>query len=176
MRYANQKRPRWNGCWPAPAVARLHPLPTLLGVVDSSGIERIHPFREGRSARQIGCKELSNHCWIVGGKLCLWVHPWGGTVGWLGAPANVHDTRFHPLIEKFQDRRVILADTGFHTRSGDPPNLKLCPCGTWNDRMLIETVFLMLTLISHSRKVMHCVADYVLARLAFTVAAFNLLI
>lgn len=97
-------------------------------------------------------------------------------MGWLGVPANVHDTLFHPLIEQFQNRMVILADTGFHAREGDPPNLKLCPRGTWNDRMLIETVFSMLTLISHFKKVMHRVTDYVLARLAFTVAAFNLLI
>lgn len=150
--------------------------PTLLGVVDSYGIELIHPIRQGRSPRQIGRKGLSNPRWIVGDKLCLLVNQWGGIVGWLGAPAHVHDTLFHPLIEKFQDRMVILADTGFHAREGDPPNLKLCPRGTWNDRMLIETVFSMLTLISHFKKVMPRVADYVLARLAFTVAAFNLLI
>ena len=59
---------------------------------------------------------------------------------------------------------------------GDPPHLKLCPRGTWNDRMLIETVFSMLTLISPTKKMMHRVVDYLEARLAFTVAAFNLLI
>ena len=71
---------------------------------------------------------------------------------------------------------IILADTGFHARDGDPPNLKLCSRGTWNDRMLIETVFSMLTLISHTQKMMHRVTDYILARLAFTITAFNLLI
>ena len=35
--------------------------PTLLGIVDSFGIELIHPVREGRSPRQIGRKGLSNH-------------------------------------------------------------------------------------------------------------------
>jgi len=35
------------------------------------GIELIHPMREGRSPQQIGRKGLSNHRWMVGGKLCL---------------------------------------------------------------------------------------------------------
>ena len=150
--------------------------PTLLGVVDSYGIELIHPIREGRSPAQIGRKGLSNHRWIAGVKLCLLVNRRGEVVGWLGLPANAHDTWFHPLIQLFQDRMIVLANAGFHARDGDPPNLKLCPRGTWNDRMLIETVFSMLTLISHFKKVMHRVIDYVLARLAFTVAAFDLLI
>lgn len=150
--------------------------PTLLGVIDSYGIELIHPIRQGRSPRQIGRKGLSNHRWIVGAKLCLLVNHRGEVIEWLAAPANAHDTWFHPLVQHFQDRTVILADRGFHARLGNPPNLKCCPRGTWNDRMLIETVFSMLTLISHFKKIMHRVVDYVLARLAFTVAAFNLLI
>jgi hypothetical protein len=52
--------------------------PTLLGIVDSFGIELIHPIRGGRSPRQIGRKGLSNHRWIVGGKLCLVVNHLGG--------------------------------------------------------------------------------------------------
>ena len=43
--------------------------PTVLGVIDTYGIELIHPIREGRSPQQIGRKGLSNHRWIVGGKL-----------------------------------------------------------------------------------------------------------
>lgn len=149
---------------------------TLLGVIDSYGIELIHPSREQRSPRQIGRKGLSPHRWIVGYKLCLLVNQWGGIVGWLCAPAHVHDTRFHPLIQRFADRMLILADTGFHARDGDPSNLKLCPRGPWNDRMLIETVYSMLTLISHAKSMMHRVTDYLEARLAFTVTAFNLLV
>ena len=42
--------------------------------------------------------------------------------------------------------------------------------------MLIETVYSMLTLISHAKKMMHRILDYSEARLAFSVAAFNLLI
>ena len=148
--------------------------PTLLGVIDSYGIELSHPIGAGRSSRQIGRKGLSTHRWIVGYKLCLWVNRWGGIVGWLHAPAHVPDTLFHPLIQVFQDRMLLLEDLGFHARAGDPPNLKLCPRGTWNDRMVIETVYSMLTLISHTQKMMHRVSASLEARLAFTVAAFNL--
>jgi hypothetical protein len=150
--------------------------PTLLGIIDSFGIELIHPVREGRSPRQIGRKGLSNHRWIVGGKLCLVVNHLVGITGWAWAPANAHDTWFHPMIEVFQNAMVILGDTGFHAEAGDPPNLKVCPRGEWNDRMLIETVLSMLTLVSHFKKVMHRVAEYFEARLGFTVAVFNVLV
>ena len=45
--------------------------PSVLGVIDSYGIEFIHPIREGRSDKQIGKKGKSNKRWIVGGKLCF---------------------------------------------------------------------------------------------------------
>ena len=45
--------------------------PTGLGVIDTYGIELIHPMREGHSPQQIGRPGLSNHRWIVGGKRCL---------------------------------------------------------------------------------------------------------
>ncbi|HWP45727.1 MAG TPA: hypothetical protein VNM22_01075, partial [Candidatus Limnocylindrales bacterium] len=43
-------------------------------------------------------------------------------------------------------------------------------------RMLIESVFSMLTLVSHFKKVMHRVWEYFQARLAFTMAMFNVLV
>ena len=41
---------------------------------------------------------------------------------------------------------------------------------------LVETVLSMLTLVCHFKKVMHRMWDYFQARLAFTMAAFNLLL
>lgn len=150
--------------------------PSLLGVIDSFGIELIHPMREGRSPNQIGKKGISNHRWIVGGKLCLAVNHLGAVIGWSWLTANVHDSCFHPVIEFFKADSVIFSDTGFHSAKGDPENLKCCKRGQWNDRMLIETVFSMLTTICHFKKVSHRVEEYFQARLAFTVAIFNLLI
>ena len=150
--------------------------PTMLGIIDSYGIELIHPVREGRSPRQIGKKGKSNHRWIVGGKLCLVLNHLGLVTAWDCDTANVHDTRFQHLITQFEHEMVILADTGFHAKHGDPPNLKLCKRGEWNERMRVETVLSMLNLVCHFKKVMHRVWEYFTMRLAFTMAAFNLLV
>jgi hypothetical protein len=42
--------------------------------------------------------------------------------------------------------------------------------------MLVETVLSMLTVVCHFKKVMHRVWEYFHARLAFTIAAFNVLV
>src|SRR5438105_6826259 len=119
--------------------------PTVLGVIDTYGIELIHPMREGRSPQQIGRKGLSNHRWIVGGKLCLLLNQWGLVVGWACDTANVADNTFQWLIRPFEEQMIVLSDTGFHAAEGDPTNLKLCQRGAWEDRMLVETVVWMLS-------------------------------
>jgi len=119
--------------------------PTVLGVIDTYGIELIHPMREGRSPAQIGRKGLSNHRWIVGGKLCLLLNQWGLIVAWECGTANVADNTFQWLIRQFEERMIVLSDTAFHAAEGDPTNLKLCPRGAWQDRLLVETVLSMLT-------------------------------
>ena len=149
--------------------------PTVLGVIDTYGIELIHPMREGRSPQQIGRKGLSNHRWIVGGKLCLLLNQYGLVVSWACDTANVADNTFQGLIRQYEERMIVLSDTAFHAAKGDPTNLKLCQRGEWEDRILVETVLSMLTLVCHFKKVMHRVWAYFQARLAFTIAAFNVL-
>lgn len=134
--------------------------PTLLGVIDSYGIELIHPIREGRSEQQIGKKGLSNKRWIVGGKLCLLLNRFGLIVDWDFGTANQYDADFQPLIEKVVDQMIVLADSHFHAAEGDPPNLKIYARGTWNDRMVVETVLSMLTTVSHLKKVFHRTGDF----------------
>ena len=129
--------------------------PTVLGVIDTYGIELIHPIREGRSPQPIGRKGLSNHRWIVGGKLCLLLNQWGLIVGWACATANVADNTFQWLVRQFEDQMIVLSDTAFHAAEGDPTNLKPCPRGEWEDRILVETVLSMLTVVCHFKKVMH---------------------
>src|SRR5438552_3360214 len=82
--------------------------PTVLGVIDTYGIELIHPMREGRSPQQIGRKGLSNHRWIVGGKLCLLLNQWGLIVAWACATANVADNTFQWLIRQCEERMMVL--------------------------------------------------------------------
>src|SRR6266567_2483310 len=88
--------------------------PTVLGVIDTYGIERIHPIREGRSPQQIGRKGVSNHRGIVGGKRCLVLNQWGVIVGWACASAHVADHTFQWLIRPVDGRMMVLSDTGFH--------------------------------------------------------------
>src|SRR6187397_402471 len=129
--------------------------PTVLGVIDTYGIELIHPMREGRSRQQIGRKGKSNHRWIVGGKLCLLLNQWGLVVAWDCAGANAPDTTFHAMIELFEEEMIVLSDSAFHAKEGDPVNLKLCDRGLWNTRMLVETVLSMIHGVCHLKKVAH---------------------
>lgn len=149
--------------------------PPVLGVADSYGIELLHPMREGRSERQLGKKGQSNHRWIIGAKLGYVVNQWGLIVAWDCATANVHASTFQPMIAHFDDAMVVLTDTHFHAKAGDPPNMRVCPRGTWNVRMVIETVLSMLTTVCHFKKVGHRMWRYFRARLAFTMALFNVL-
>jgi hypothetical protein len=166
--------------------------PTLIGVADSYGIELIHPRREGRSDGQIGKKGKSNLRWIinpriVGAKVCLVLNRFGLVCDWGTDTANVADKAFHPLIERFlpenatpEGAMLILTDPGFHARAKKgqpvaPVDMKVCPRGTWNDRMVVETVHSMLTGTCRIKKLAHRAWAYLNARLAFCLAAFNLL-
>src|SRR5678815_4315161 len=74
------------------------------------------------------------------------------------------------------EQMIVLSDMAFHAAEGDPTNLKLCQRGAWEDRMLVETGLAMLTLVCHFKKVMHRGWAYFQTRLAFTMAAFNVLV
>lgn len=151
--------------------------PSLFGVIDSYGIELIHPRRAGRSAKQIGKKGLSNKRWIVGGKLCLLLNHLGLIVDWAVATANVYDgSAFQEMVDAVADQMVVLADEHFKKKGWFPTNLKVCPRGTWNDRMLGETVLSMLTVVCHFKKVSHRVWAYFKSRVGFTMALFNILV
>jgi hypothetical protein len=158
--------------------ARFLAKPTVLGVADSYGVELLHPYREKRHPLpdRLGRKGLSNHRWIVGGKLAVVLNQWGLVCAWAADTANVHDSAFQPLIAQYAEDMLVLTDGNFARKEGNPPNLKVCPRGTWNDRMLIETTFSMLTLICHAKKTMHRAWRYFTMRLAFSVAVFNVLV
>ena len=149
--------------------------PTVLGGIDTYGIKLIHPMREGRTPQQIGRKGVSNHRWMIGGKRCLLLNQWGVIVGWACATATVAENTLQWLVRQCEEQMIVLSDMAFHAAEGDPANLKRCPRGAWEDRMLVETVLSMLTLVCHCTKVMHRVWTYFHAHLAFTMAAFTIL-
>lgn len=152
--------------------------PTLIGVIDSYGIELLHPAREQHKTIQprIATKGKSNYRWIIGAKFACVLNRFGLIVDWDTGPQSLHDTAFAPMAEKFNGEMIVLSDRGFHAKEGDPANLKVCKRGQWNQRMLVETVLAMLTTVCHLKKVAHRVWRYLDARIACLVAAFNLLV
>jgi hypothetical protein len=150
--------------------------PTLMGVADTYGIELRHPWREDRADMQIGAKGLSNHRWIVGAKLGYIVNQYGLIVAWDYAAANVADNAFRDLVADFQEEMVVFTDMAFHSWQGDPPNQKACKRGTWSGRMVVETVLSLLTTVCRLKKLSQRTWDNLRARLAYTMAIFNVLV
>jgi hypothetical protein len=70
---------------------------------------------------------------------------------------------------------IVLSDTAFPAKEGDPANRKLCDRGLWNPRMLVATVRSMVTRVGHLQKVAPRTWASFQPRLSFTLATFNLL-
>lgn len=150
--------------------------PSLLNVIDSFPIELLFPLRHGRSARQLGKKGLDKGRWSIGIKLCWILNTLGQVVGWHWTTMNCPDQDFLPLVTLLNEVGVVLADLGFRCKAGVPGNLKLCTKGSWNERMMIETSFSLLTVICRAKQMFHRTTAYLEARFAYTAAMFNVLI
>ncbi len=103
-------------------------------------------------------------------KLCWLINDDGWIVSWAWATANVHDQVFLPLVSALEDESIVLADTGFNDADGIPANLKLCPRGTWNERMLVETALSLVTTVCSLKKVFHRTSAQFETRLAYVAA------
>jgi hypothetical protein len=123
--------------------------PTFFTVVDTFGIELIHPRREGRSKRQIGKKGKSNGRWIIGIKLAWLINDAGEVVDWTWDTANEPDNVFRPLAMGYDGETIALADQGLREKDAPPSNIKLCERGTWNERFTIETNLSWVTELFH---------------------------
>jgi hypothetical protein len=156
--------------------------PSLTGVIDSYGIELLHPIREGRSGNQLGKKGISNHRWIFGGKLCYLLNHLGLVVSWDCDTANVYDgSAFQHLVGPsvgwdVNAQMVVFSDTGFEKKDWNPTNLRICERGEWNVRMFVETVLSMLTYICDFKHSHHKVWAFFETKLGFTMALFNILV
>jgi hypothetical protein len=149
---------------------------SLLNVMDSFPIELLFPIRQGRSKQQLGKKSRDKGRWSIGIKVCWILNRLGQVVGWHWLTMNCPDQDFLPLVALLNEDGVVLADLGFRCKDGLPDNLKLCVKGTWNDRMMIETTFSLLTVICQAKKMFHRTAAHLETRLAYTAAMFNVLI
>ncbi len=150
--------------------------PTPLGIADTYGIELIHPWRYGRSPRQVGKKGFSNHRWIVGLKLGWLINCRGEVVAWGWNTANRPDQDFAAVAAPFAGLTITLADEGFRQAKPRPENLKLCPRGTWNERMLIETVLSLVHRVCHLKYLWHRTWPYLQMHLAYVAGVFNALL
>lgn len=150
--------------------------PTFFTVIDTYGIELIHPVREGRSQQPLGKKGKSNYRWIVGIKLCWLVNDKGQVVEWDWHTANVSDQHFRPVAEQFDGDTITLTDLGFRKKDAPPSNLKHCPPKTWNERMLVETTLSLVTRVCHLKHLYHRVAEYLTMHLSYVSALFNVLL
>src|ERR671923_158 len=150
--------------------------PTFFTVVDTYGIELIHPRREGRSKRQIGKKGKSNGRWIVGIKLAWLINDAGEVVDWAWTTANESDNVFRPLATGYDGETIELADQGFREKDAPPSNIKICERGTWNERFTIETNLSWVTELFHAKKLYHRAKSHLEARLWYLAALINCLL
>jgi hypothetical protein len=150
--------------------------PGLLLVMDSYPIELLFPIREGRSDQQVGTKGRDKGRWTIGLRLCWQLDTSGRVVDWAWAPLNVPDKTFNGLAACLSEQSLVFTDLGFRDANGVPDNLVLCPKGTYNDRMMVETAFSLLTVVCHLNKIGQRVEAYIEARLAYVAAMFNTLL
>ena len=150
--------------------------PTFFTVIDTYGIELIHPMREGRSPQQIGKKGKSNRRWIVGIKVCWLVNDCGQVVAWDWNTANVHDQHFRHLAHQFDEETIALSDFGFRKAGEAARNLKFCEHKTWSERMIVETMLSLVTRVCQLKHLMHRLDVYLETHLAFVSALFNVLL
>src|SRR5947199_190147 len=79
-------------------------------------------------------------------------------------------------MTSFERRIVVLTDSAFHSKEGDPANQKACKRGTWKVRMVVETILSLLTTVGRLKKVTQRTWSGLHARLAYTMALFNILV
>ena len=147
--------------------------PSVLNVADSYPIELLFPIREGRSVAQVGKKGKDKGRWCIGLKLCWIINSYGQVCAWRWDTLNCPDNQFLDLFADYELLAIILTDWGFRCAQGLPDNVKVCKKGTWNDRMVVETTFSLLTVVTHAKKMYHRAEAYIGAHLAYTAAMFN---
>jgi hypothetical protein len=150
--------------------------PTFFTVIDTYGIELLHPVREGRAQTPLGKKGKSNRRWIVGIKLCWLVNDAGQVVAWDWNTANVHDQHFRHVAHQFDEQTITLSDFGLKKAGEAARNLKFCQHKTWSERMIVETMLSLVTRVCHLKSLFHRVEPHLTAHLAYVSALFNLLL
>jgi hypothetical protein len=150
--------------------------PSFFLVIDSYPIELLFPIREGRNPQQFGKKSRDKSRWSSGIKLCWVLNRFGQVVAWDRDTMNIPDNEFQPLMLQFSGRCIVPADYGFRKKGGAPEDGKLCAKGIWNDRMMVETSFSLVTVVCGLKRIYHRLQVFIQSRLASVVALFNALL
>ena len=90
--------------------------PSFFTVIDTFGIELIHPRREGRSKQQIGKKGVSNGRWIVGIKLAWLLNREGVSLVGIGIRLKHQITPFVGLQQCMMVRQLHCVTMAFEKR------------------------------------------------------------
>ena len=149
---------------------------TFYGILDSFGIEVIHPIREGRSeeSKAVSGKGKSNHRWIVGRKVAVTINQNYEIVKMSDDTANVCDNTFDDEHKDGAD--INLTDQGFKKKEGTPDSFKICKRGQWNERMAVETLFSLWTRVLNMKKSFHRTTEGFKAKLSYMAALTNIIV
>lgn len=148
-------------------------------MIDSFGVEIIHPVREKRSkqSQQVSKKGKSNKRWIVGRKINISISGELEITDYQDDTANVCDNTFDEYYEK-NDESIYLTDKGYRKqdkKGGTPDNFKICKKGTWNnERMWIERLFSLWTRICDMKHSFHRSVNGFQAKVAYLVSLTNI--
>ena len=100
----------------------------------------------------------------------------GFVVDWDCHTVNIYDgSAFQHMVDGVASVDGC-ANQGFGKADWFPANLRLCQPRGRNDRMLIETMLSMLTLVCGFKKMMHRAWTYFKTRVGLTMALFNILV
>ena len=149
---------------------------TFYGILDSFGVEVIHPIREGRSeeSKTVSKKGKSNHRWIVGRKVAVTLNQKLEVVAVSNNTANVCDNTFNKDHKDAAD--INLTDMGFREKEHMPKSFKICRKGEWNERMSVETLFSLWTRVCNMKKSYHKSVQGFKAKISYLVALTNIIV
>ncbi len=152
---------------------------TFFNVLDSFGVEIIHPVREGRSnqSQVVSKKGKSNKRWIIGRKINVAINGELEIIDYQDATANVCDNTFDTYYAE-KTTAIYLTDNGYRKQEkngGTPDNFKICKKGIWNDeRMWIERLFSLWVRVCNMKHFFHRSIRGFQAKVSYLVALTNI--
>lgn len=149
---------------------------TEWAVLDSYAIELVHPARQAHCAWMYKLWDKGGR-WLVGVRSGWLVNAQGQivTCGWQPTLWR-GDQAFFSLLEGVAEQVPVLTDMGFRRAGGLPVNVTLCRRGEHPERMLVETVFALLTRVCGLKHLNYRSKTALSAHLGYVAALYNTLL